>query len=306
MRASHVRSRLSNMNPFFNLRILDPGYRPWLMDVADRLSPLFKKVGLMLIRAGDVFMNRRPPETLYRLGRVVPISDKRPQVFANCFIAPNALVAGDVVVGRKSYIGYNAVVRCGAGERLTIGESANVQEKAIVLGNTLIGKWASVDAMAIVDNAEIHACSMVGPACVVMKGARIESNSMLCAASVLQSGACIPSGEIWAGNPAEKIGMLTAAEKEQVIAAAKHMVLLTVQHKDAWCLTWEEIENERLTREHWFQWGEGNYEMRIKPFYAKEPPRRTTRKKPNPMEGTEQRLDLGKEQILVVAGRNIA
>lgn len=226
-----------------------------------------------IIALSDVLIGKQPKESLYRLPRLLKVSEKRPSVLDNCFIAPSALVAGDVQVGRKNYIGYNAIVRAEEGESIVLGESCNIQEKAIVTGNTTIGKWSTIEPMAIVESAEISSCSFVGAGSVVMKNSKIESGAMLCAASVLQAGAVIPSGEMWSGNPAEKVADLTEKEKEQIVKAAKHMVLLAIEHHDSWELTWEEIENQRTAREQFARYGESNREMRAKGMYMKEPPR---------------------------------
>lgn len=228
-----------------------------------------------VISLGGFFLRQQPQESLYRLPRLLKVSDKRPSVLDNCFIAPSALVSGDVRVGRKNYIGYNAILRADAGESIVLGESCNVQEKAVVTGNSTIGKWTTIEPMAIVESADIASCSFVGAGAVVMKNSKIESGAMLCAASVLQAGAIIPSGEMWAGNPAEKVADLTEKEKQQIITAAKHMVLLAIEHHDSWELTWEEIENQRMAREQFARYGESNRELRAKGMYMKEPPRPT-------------------------------
>lgn len=224
-----------------------------------------------------------PREELYKLPRVVPIHGHRATIADNVFIAPSAVVAGDVKVGRKVYVGYNAIVRANEGETIVLGESCNVQEKAVILGNSTVGKWVSVEPMSVIDNADIASCSFVGANAIVNKGAKMESNTMLCAAAVLQAGATIPSGEVWAGNPATKIGTLTEEEKTYIVKAAKHMVLVSLEHHDAWEGTWEDITNVMETRTMYAQSTENNFDMRIRPFYVKEPPRpnqRSTRESP--------------------------
>eukprot|EP00796_Vickermania_ingenoplastis_P004892 gene4892-3509_t len=228
-----------------------------------------------IIAVSDYLIGQQPKEELYRLPRLLQVKDKRPSVMDNCFIAPCALVSGDVRVGRKNYIGYNAIVRAEEGESIVLAESCNIQEKAVVTGNTTVGKWSTIEPMAIVESADIASCSFVGAGAVVMKGCKIESGAMLCAASVLQAGAIIPSGEMWAGNPAEKVSDLTEKERESIIKAAKHMVLLAIEHHDSWELTWEEIENQRCAREQLARYGESNRELRAKGMYMKEPPRPT-------------------------------
>ncbi|KAG8343358.1 gamma carbonic dehydratase [Trypanosoma vivax] len=252
----------------------------WAVKKPTKLALALDKFGLKLsaaarkiIRMSDVIMGVQPKEALHSIPRLLTVNNVRPTVMDNVFIAPSALLSGDVRVGRKNYIGYNAILRAETGETIYLGESCNVQEKAVVTGNTTVGKWSTIEPMAIVDTADIASCSFVGAAAIVMKGARMESGSMLCAASVLQSDAIIPSGEMWAGNPAEKVRDLTESEQEEIIKAAKHMVLLAIEHRDSWELTWEELEDQRQAREQFARYAEHNREIRTKPMYIKEPPR---------------------------------
>lgn len=262
-----------------------------------RASRRMDRWATRVIKLSDRMMGIQPKESLYRIPRLLRVGGKRPTVMDNCFIAPSAFLSGDVRVGRKNYIGYNAIIRAEEGETIHLCESCNVQEKAVITGNTTVGKWSTVEPMAIVESADVASCSFVGANAIVMKGARIESGSMLCAAGVLQAGAVIPSGEVWAGNPAEKVGTLTEDEQEQIIKAAKHMVLLAIEHHDSWELTWEELENQREGREAYARYAERNREVRAKAMYIREPPRPTrkpmARKTPQEiMDGGENRPPL--------------
>ncbi|KAK7200718.1 Bacterial transferase hexapeptide (six repeats) [Novymonas esmeraldas] len=252
--------------------------RTYLSLALDRWAVKVQRLATKVIRFSDGMMGVQPKEELYRIPRLLKVSGKRPTVKDNCFIAPSALVTGDVHVGRKNYIGYNAIIRAEKGESIHFGESCNVQEKAVISGNTTVGKWTTIEPMAIVDSADIASCSFVGASAIVMKGSSIESGAMLCAASVLQSGAVIPSGEMWAGNPAQKVADLTEKEKEDIIKAAKHSVLLAIEHHDSWELTWEEVEDQRDAREQFARFAENNREVRVKAMYIKEPPRPNRKK----------------------------
>lgn len=252
--------------------------RTYLHTLLDTYSVKLQRAATKVIALSDRMMGVQPKEELYRIPRLLKVSDKRPSVMDNCFIAPSAILTGDVNVGRKNYIGYNAIIRAEKGESIHLGESCSVQEKAVVTGNTTVGKWTTIEPMAIVESADIASCSFVGANAIVMKGSSIESGAMLCAASVLQSGAVIPSGEMWAGNPAQKVADLTEKEKEDIIKAAKHSVLLAIEHHDSWELTWEEIEDQRDARELFSRYAERNREVRVKAMYIKEPPRPNRKK----------------------------
>ncbi|CCW67655.1 unnamed protein product [Phytomonas sp. Hart1] len=256
--------------------------KTWLTKSFSWASGKLQIVATHIIKFSDHFMGIQPKESLYRLPRLLKVNDIRPSVMDNCFIAPSAFISGDVRVGRKNYIGYNAIIRAEKDETIYLGESCNIQEKAVVTGNTTVGKWVTIEPMAIVESADIASCSFVGANAIVMKGSQIESGSMLCAASVLQAYAVIPSGEMWAGNPAEKVADLTEEEQEQIIKAAKHMVILAIEHHDSLELTWEEIEGQREAREAWANQAQRGREIRGKAMYIKEPPRPNRKLKDTP------------------------
>lgn len=264
-----------------------PFLSEYKLQLADRLA----KIGYKITKLGDRVMPiNYPKESLYKMPRVVEHNGKRATIADNCFIASNAAVVGDVKIGRKVYVGYNAIVRANEGEQVVLGESCNVQEKATVVGNSTVGKWSSIEPMAIVDNADIASCSFVGANAIVMKGAKMESNTMLCASGVLQAGATIPSGEVWAGNPAQKIGNLTEDEKEYIVKAAKHMVLLALEHHDSQELTWEEQYDMMYSRTLYADMTQNNQDARVKAMFMKEPPRLTTRStRTSPYENVEGR-----------------
>mgnify|MGYP003386328708 CR=1 FL=1 len=269
--------------------VFDPAWKPITVDIAYAMHKSMRRWGVALVKFGDRFMGIRPRETLYKQRRVVEYEGVRPVIKDNCFIAPSAVIVGDVLVGRKATVGYNTIVRGDQGA-IKIGESCCVNDKAVLLGNVTLGKWVTIDPKATVDNASVASCSMVGSGSILMKGSRIESNSLLCAASVLQAGATIPSGEIWSGNPAEKLGELSEEEKNYIIKAAKHYVLLNLEHNDAWELTWEEIDNYRIGREHWAIWAEGMFELRVRGFYTREGPKNSGRPVTSPFEVMQGKL----------------
>lgn len=268
----------------------DPKYKPWTADIAEFWALRQTNWGVALVKFGDKFMGTRPRELLYRMRRVVPCEGIRARIRDNCFVAPSALLFGDVALGRKATVGYNSIVR-GEQGAVNIGESACINDKAIVVGPANIGKWTTIDPMAVIDKADVASCSMVGAASIVMPGARIESNAMLCSASVLLAGATIPSGEIWSGNPAEKLGDLSDEEKAFIVKAAKHMVFLNVEHRATWELTFEEIQNYRIARETWAQWADQSWEFRSRPFYTRHGPRHSGRQTVSPLEMMQGRLD---------------
>lgn len=267
-----VRATTKLLSPAPDARLSPKQDRP-LFRWRERYGLMMEGVAARLVNLSALFMGRQSEESLYSLPRLLAVHNRRPAIMDNCFIAPSAILTGDVRVGRKNYIGYNAIIRAERGETIFLGESCNIQEKAVVTGNTSIGKWCSIEPMCVVESSDIASCSLVGASAVVMRGCTIESGSILCSASILQAGAIVPSGEIWSGNPAVCIGRVTEKQKEDIIKAAKHMVLLAIEHHDSWALTWEEIESQRIAREDLCDTLRDHHETRSKAMYIKEPPR---------------------------------
>jgi carbonic anhydrase/acetyltransferase-like protein (isoleucine patch superfamily) len=250
----------------------DRRWEPPLKKFTDFISPKIRSAGIKITKAADALMGYRPKEALYRLRRLVAFEGHRPTVKDNCFIAPSAVVIGDVSVGRKVTVGYNAIVRGDLGN-VTLGESCTVHDKVVVIGPASVGKWATIDPMCVVDQASVAACSFIGSGTILSKGVHVESGAMVTAASVVLPGTVVSSGEIWSGNPAQPIGLLSEDEKAYIIKAAKHMVLIAVEHSDAWGLTWEEMDDFRIAREHWALWAQDMFEFRVRAFYVREGPR---------------------------------
>eukprot|EP00760_Papus_ankaliazontas_P036655 PhM_4_TR836/c0_g1_i1/m.59584 len=260
--------QMKNLGDFLSFGFLRPDYVVPTARFADAIAIHMRRWGWAICKFGDKFMGERPLERIIRMRRLITMNGVRPQVGENCFIAPSAVVIGNVKIARKCPIFYNAIVRGDAGP-VIIGEGSGILEKAVVKGPTTIGQYCTIEPMAIVDSATIGSGSFVGGGSIVCRGATIESGSMLCAAAVLRSGAVLPAGEMWAGNPAQKVADLTDQEKDHIVRSAKHNILIGVEHHDAWSFSWEEIENHRIAREVWARWAQQTIEFRVRPFYVR-------------------------------------
>ena len=127
----------------------------------------------------------------------------------NCFIAPNATIVGDVVMGNQCSIWFNAVIR-GDVNIIRLGNKVNVQDGAIIhctykKAGTLIGNNVSIGHNAIVHGCVIHDNVLVGMGAIVMDNAEVGSNSIIAAGAVVLENTKIESGCIYAGVPAKKV-----------------------------------------------------------------------------------------------------
>ena len=85
---------------------------------------------------------------------------------------------------------------------------------------TMIGRYVSVGPNCTIRSATIQDDCWIGPRCVLMEGALVETQSMLAAGTVLPPGRLVPSGELWAGNPANFVRKLTNDEVRVILHAS--------------------------------------------------------------------------------------
>lgn len=127
----------------------------------------------------------------------------------NCFLADNATVIGDVIMGDQCSVWFNAVVR-GDVHFIRIGDRVNIQDGAIIHGTyqtapTVIGNNVSIAHHAIVHGCTIGDNVLVGMNAIVMDHAVIGDNSIIAAGAVVLENTIVESGSVYAGTPAKKI-----------------------------------------------------------------------------------------------------
>ena len=137
------------------------------------------------------------------------VNGKAPQIPADCYIAENATVVGDVQFGEQCSVWFNAVIR-GDVHFIKIGNKVNIQDGAIIHCTyqkhpTIIGSHVSIGHNAIVHGCTIHDNVLIGMGAIVMDNCVIESNSIIAAGAVVTQNTRVESGSIYAGVPAKKV-----------------------------------------------------------------------------------------------------
>ena len=140
---------------------------------------------------------------------ILPVNNIYPQFGADCFIAPNATIVGNVQAGNQCSFWFNAVLR-GDVNYIKMGNKVNVQDGACIHCTYLkhptnIGNNVSIGHHAIVHGCTIHDNVLVGMGAIIMDGCVVESNSIIAAGAVLTEGTHVPAGTIFAGLPAKKL-----------------------------------------------------------------------------------------------------
>jgi carbonic anhydrase/acetyltransferase-like protein (isoleucine patch superfamily) len=140
---------------------------------------------------------------------IYPVKGISPLFGENCFIAPNATVVGDVVIGNDCSIWFNAVVR-GDVNSIRIGNKVNIQDGAVIhctyeKTKAIVGNNVSIGHSAIVHGCIIHDNVLVGMGAIIMDNAQIGSNSIIAAGAVVLENTIVEPGSIYAGVPAKKV-----------------------------------------------------------------------------------------------------
>ena len=140
---------------------------------------------------------------------ILPVNGISPTMGNDCFIAPNATIVGDVVMGDQCSIWFNAVLR-GDVNSISLGNTVNVQDGAVIhctylRSKTIIGNNVSIGHNAIVHGCVIEDNVLVGMGSVIMDNAQIGSNSIIAAGAVVLENTIVEPGSIYAGVPAKKV-----------------------------------------------------------------------------------------------------
>ncbi|MEY4135632.1 MAG: gamma carbonic anhydrase family protein [Saprospiraceae bacterium] len=153
-----------------------------------------------------------------------------PRFGANCYLAENAVVVGDVVMGDDCSVWFHAVVR-GDVHYIRIGNKVNVQDGAVIhctyrQAPTQIGNNVSIGHRAIVHGCTVHDNVLVGMGAIIMDHAVVEENVLIAAGAVVLENSLLESGYIYAGIPAKKVKPLgEAAFKDNIERIANNYVM---------------------------------------------------------------------------------
>ena len=133
----------------------------------------------------------------------------KPKIGKDCFLADNATLTGDVVMGDNCSVWFNAVVR-GDVHTIRIGNNVNIQDGVVIhctyqKAPASIGNNVSIAHNAIVHGCTIHDNVLVGMGSILMDHVVVESNSIIAAGAVVSKGTVVESGSVYAGVPAKKI-----------------------------------------------------------------------------------------------------
>ncbi|MEQ1930716.1 MAG: gamma carbonic anhydrase family protein [Parvularculaceae bacterium] len=162
---------------------------------------------------------------------IFAIGERRPKIHPSAFIAPGAVVCGDVEIGEDASVWYGCVLR-GDTNRIVIGARTNIQDGTIVHVDdpagggspALIGSDALVGHKCMLHGCTIEDGGFVGMCSTALDRSIVRTGGFLAAGAFLTNGKIVPAGELWAGSPARKFRDLKPGEDKMALIGAAHYV----------------------------------------------------------------------------------
>ena len=160
----------------------------------------------------------------------IEYNGKTPRVHPSAFVAPTAVLIGDVEVGEQASIWFGTVVR-GDNGPIVIGARANVQDNAVVHVSencrTVIGDDVTIGHCAILEDCTIEQGALIGTNAVILNGATVGKRALIAAGSVVGVNATIAAESVAAGAPAQVRKQLDGAATAGVDHAGPEYVALS-------------------------------------------------------------------------------
>lgn len=166
---------------------------------------------------------------------ILPYKGIMPKIAPDAFIAPGAVVIGDVEIGPKANIWFGCVIR-GDVQSIRIGAGTNVQDGTVIHvtrgdGPTIIGKGITIGHSVL-----LHACTLedgcfIGMHSTIMDKAVVETGAMVAAGALIAPGKRVPKGQIWAGNPGKYLRDMKPAEAEFIGISEQNYIKLAADYQ---------------------------------------------------------------------------
>ena len=148
--------------------------------------------------------------------------------FPEAYIAPTAVVRGDVVLGRDCSVWYGAVLRGDCG-RITLGEGTNVQDNCVLHDETTVGRYCVIGHGAVVHGCTIGDECLIGMGSVILSGARIGDHCLVGAGALVTGKTDAPPYSMLLGSPARVVKTLSEEAAAGIRVSAEHYIGLARQ-----------------------------------------------------------------------------
>jgi carbonic anhydrase/acetyltransferase-like protein (isoleucine patch superfamily) len=153
------------------------------------------------------------------------LDGKRPHVHPDAFVAPTAVLIGEVEIGPNASVWFGAVLRADQA-RVVVGAGSNIQDNAVLHCAaelpTLVGENVTIGHNACLEGCVVEDGAVVGMGSIMLQRSRLGSGAMLAAGAVLPEGREVPGGHLAAGMPADIKKPLSGSSARWVTRTAEH------------------------------------------------------------------------------------
>jgi carbonic anhydrase/acetyltransferase-like protein (isoleucine patch superfamily) len=167
------------------------------------------------------------------VAHLLAFEDKQPQVAPDAFVAPTAVLIGDVVIEEGASVWFGVVLR-GDFNRIVVGAGTSVQDNSVIHTNeelpTTIGSNVTVGHLSLLEGCEIEDGALIGMGSIVLNRARVGRRAMLAAGSVVREDQEVPPEVLAAGVPAQVKKSLGGSSSEWVEMAAREYQSLRLKY----------------------------------------------------------------------------
>lgn len=167
---------------------------------------------------------------------ILPFEGASPRIAADAFIAPGAVIVGDVEIGPGASVWYNCVLR-GDVNRIIVGRGSNIQDGTVIHVSArhpvIVGEDVLVGHLCMLHGCTLRDRSFVGMRATILDGATVESDAMIAAGALLAPGKTATAGKLWAGSPATPMRDLGPDEIARFRWATEHYAENARLHREA-------------------------------------------------------------------------
>lgn len=166
--------------------------------------------------------------------QIISYKGKSPKISPTAFIAPGAIIIGDVEIGDYANIWFGCVIR-GDVNYIRIGAGTNIQDNSTVhvtrkTGPTIIGAGITIGHQVV-----LHACNLedgcfIGMHSTIMDMAVVETGGMVAAGALVSPHKRIPKGQIWGGNPAKFLRDMRQEEIDYIKVSERNYIELAAEY----------------------------------------------------------------------------
>ena len=169
-------------------------------------------------------------------GMIEQVNGKQPRIAPDAYVAPGAVVVGDVELGSQASVWFGAVLR-GDINWIRVGARSNIQDQAVLhvhyTGQGVdLGCEVVVGHRAVIHSATIEDRALIGIGAIVLDGARVGEQAVVAAGSVVPPGAVIPPRTMAMGTPAKARRELTPEELAANLAIVDRYIRVSRCHRD--------------------------------------------------------------------------